>query len=307
MLRGEFSAPKMLYGNNRQEMTADELPKLVDALEASLREAGVVIPKAKLFKAQVSAIHYSKNFVLTDGSIPNTYLTELRRCNISTRMGFGETEYRNGGHDIRWQCKSLGCIFYDKLAEMGQEATMREQIKSFRLARQKPYEVLRFEVRLNKRPQIRAILQKAGFPVEQLTLGELFSERIAQAVLLHYIHKLECSYPPISPDEATTAPYRLFCQTAIDNPQASPRTLLANLGLSVLENAYNTRELRGLLGAKRRRAWDNLIGALKGMNLQGKKPSVFTLVKKGLNSFAPVKEVEFIAQTYKLTQRATDL
>jgi hypothetical protein len=107
---------------------------------------------------------------------------------------------------------------------------------------------LRFEVRLNKRPQIRAILQKAGFPVEQLTLGELFSERIAQAVLLHYIHKLECSYPPISPDEATTAPYRLFCQTAIDNPQASPRTLLANLGLSVLENAYNTRELEGYCG-----------------------------------------------------------
>jgi len=63
-LKIEFSAPKMLYGNNFDELTGENFYELIAELKEKLKIMGVVTTEDKLIDANISAIHYSKNIVL---------------------------------------------------------------------------------------------------------------------------------------------------------------------------------------------------------------------------------------------------
>ena len=69
-LKIEFSAPKMLFGNNFDELTDSDFPNLLTKLKRTLKEMGVFILEDHLTSAPVSAIHFSKNIPLTDYTIP---------------------------------------------------------------------------------------------------------------------------------------------------------------------------------------------------------------------------------------------
>src|SRR5437762_13708320 len=65
-LRIEFSAPKLVLGNNFDELRSRDFEHVLAALHRSLGEMGIGIAEDTLRAARVSAIHYSKNIAFTD-------------------------------------------------------------------------------------------------------------------------------------------------------------------------------------------------------------------------------------------------
>ena len=52
------------------------------------------------------------------------------------------------------------------------------------------------EVRLGKRQKLKQILSNVGLTIEP-TFKNLFSQEVAQKVLLHYLTEIESNYPPL--------------------------------------------------------------------------------------------------------------
>ena len=84
-------------------------------------------------------------------------------------MDVNQTDYRNEGHSYKWHCNSYEVVFYDKIKDL-EKAKQSEkraiekdsalQLNLFpRFARRKKFEILRMEVRLNKRQKIKQLLQ----------------------------------------------------------------------------------------------------------------------------------------------------
>ena len=123
---------------------------------------GVIVDPSLLAAAPISAIHYSKNIPLTDGSTPYHYINKIKEANIQLNLDTNQTDYRNEGHSYKWHCNSYEVVFYDKIKDLEKakqsdkraiEKDSALQLNFFpRFAqRKKKLEILRIEVRLNNR------------------------------------------------------------------------------------------------------------------------------------------------------------
>ena len=60
----QFSAPKLLYKNNIDELSDSQFEEVVEALRDRLDRMGVIIASENLKNATVTTVHYSKNIEL---------------------------------------------------------------------------------------------------------------------------------------------------------------------------------------------------------------------------------------------------
>src|SRR3990172_5745544 len=81
-LKVEFSVPKLLHGNNFDEVEETNFEEIIQILDKVLREMGVYVLGRYLIEAPVSVIHFSKNIPLTDYSTPYTYLEKIKKCDV---------------------------------------------------------------------------------------------------------------------------------------------------------------------------------------------------------------------------------
>lgn len=88
---------------------------------------GVITTLESLQEAPVSAVHYSKNICLTDGSTPHYYINKIKEANIQVSLDTNQMDYRNEGHSYKWHANSYEVAFYDKIRalEKGQVSTKR--------------------------------------------------------------------------------------------------------------------------------------------------------------------------------------
>jgi hypothetical protein len=129
--------------------------------------------------APVSVIHYSKNIPLTDGTTPHYLISKIKEANISLALDVNQTDYRNDGHSYKWHSNSYEVAFYDKVKdlEMAKRTEKRAvendsviQLKLFEaFKKRKMFEVMRMEVRLNKRQKMEQLFRTLGIQSE-LTL-----------------------------------------------------------------------------------------------------------------------------------------
>lgn len=85
-LKIELSLPKLLFGNNFAELRFKDFATVVDQLVVKLANMGIVTTPESITQAPVSAIHYSKNICLTDGSTPNYYINKIKEANITLSL-----------------------------------------------------------------------------------------------------------------------------------------------------------------------------------------------------------------------------
>lgn len=199
-LRIEFSAPKLLLGNNFEELEEKDFKKLSVSLVMLLGEMGVVVNLQTLQQASVSAVHYSKNVILQ--STPcSTAISEIMKAKPLARMDTNQTDYRNGGYSYKFHTNDFELAFYDKVADLKQSKTSEkraiEKQNAFQLDLFEPLEksrmnVLRIEARLNTKRKIKQTLKKIGFSEDEaITFENLFKKSTAQKVLLHLMAELE--------------------------------------------------------------------------------------------------------------------
>ena len=290
----------LLFGNNFDELTDKDFPLVIEKLKTVLKEMGIGLFETSLINALVSSVHYSKNIALTDYTTPYTYLEQLTKLNINKRLDTNRTDFRNEGHSFKYRANSFEIVFYDKIKDL-QQAKVSEkraeekdnvlQLGLFDvLTQRKPLEVLRVEIRLNRRQKINQILKKIGKEIEP-TFINIFSQETAKAVLLYYIKEVEEAYPPLLIYQYDS-PKKFFENLLIANPEIKPTQALELTAFRALLDEIGVREYRQITKRYGSYYWYSLNKKMKRLG-KTNEISVFSLLREQITDFEPLKLLDF--------------
>lgn len=133
-LKIELSLPKLLFGNNFDELTENDFAPAVALLKSRLKEMGVMVWEHFLLNAPVSAIHYSKNIPLTDGTTPHYLISKIKQANIPLALDVNQTDYRELTQLLRSHAGNYGAltpIGLERMKELGEkESEIVRRLKS---------------------------------------------------------------------------------------------------------------------------------------------------------------------------------
>jgi hypothetical protein len=304
-LRIQFSAPKLVYGNNFDELLEDDVGLVYEKLFAGLKYYGIRLFKGidTLVNARVSTIHFAKNFPLTNYMTAYQAMTEVSRCDVSAWRDVSQSTYANNGHGFKTHSKYYELAFYDKIAEYNKgkrhqpifDTDLQLPLNLFNDKELvQPFEVIRMEARLNNSRTIKTALQKAGFNEKEVTLDKLCKKNISQAVLKQQLVDLYSRYPKISNAQAPDL-HSLFSELYVQNPNLSMATILSAVGMKALNQDAGTRKLKDIVGPK---GSPKLLRQVKKVNSElsykYSQPEVFQLLSKQLDRFEPVRIANFL-------------
>lgn len=304
-LRVQFSAPKLIYGNNFDELVEQDTEQLYQLLFEGLKYYGIRFFKGMdtVINARVASIHFAKNFPLTNYMTAHEAVTEIQKCDVTSWRDVSRSDYINNGHGFKTHSKYYELAFYDKMAEYNKgnrnqpvfDKDLQLHLNLFgdkELVR--PFEVLRMEARLNNPKTIKTALKKAGFEGTEVTFDNLLKKDISQAVLKQQLTELYSRYPKIS--EAKAADFHaLFSELYVQNPERSMATILSAVGLKALSKEHGTRKLKDIVGPHGSPA---LLRQAKKLNhelvYRFEQPEVFQLLNEQLDRFRPVRVRNFL-------------
>jgi hypothetical protein len=302
-LRVEFSAPKLVFGNNFDELETQDFAKVLAALHDSLVGMGIELSEGVLREAAVSAIHYSKNIAFTDYTTCSMVMSELGRIDLTKQLDLSHTTYRDEGRAIRYHANSFDVLFYDKRKDLerarysekrGIEQNYGAQLETlgrpFLLP--KELEVLRMEVRLGTRTKIRSVLRRVGVN-ETMSFENLFDAGIARGVLRHFWSQFRAHLPLL--DSGQHPEMLLASLASATGEKSRPGKLLQQLGAIVLVNSIGFRGARAVMSRHcGQRSWQRYKRDLKNFSLvQPIGFSTLNLVDKALSSFEPIRMKSF--------------
>lgn len=273
-IRIEFSAPKLLYKNNLDELTDSQFPAVVEALRDRLNRMGVVIAAKDLASADVIAVHYSKNVELRNGYTAQYVISELGKINLNKRFDLTRARYMNDGQSICAYTIAHSLIIYDKIADLTKDkrrAIDREQtpyqLSMFESLRD-THEILRLEVRLSQKRKLNALYKQLGF-AENPRFEDVFSAKKGKAVLMHYWDTMIAGNSLLVFAHSTTSK-DLLKQILLVQKKAKGKTAIFLTGLLLLAREGNgLRELRSILSKRMNmRSWYRLIVELKDITAE---------------------------------------
>jgi hypothetical protein len=296
----ELSLPKLVYGNNFDELEDKDFPEAVKRLMQVLTTMGIKVFTKTLETAPISLIHYSKNIPLTDGSTPHYLISKIKEANISLALDVDQTDYRNDGHCYKWHANTYEIAFYDKIHDLDKARTSDKraiendnaiQLNLFDTfqKRERP-EVLRMEVRLNQRQKMGKLFRDLGINTE-LIFRNLFSSTISQKILLHYLDEMESNRPRLL-DLKESNSKALLADFVINNPKLGLSKTFQVFGLKQALDKNTPRELRTMFGNCSQRSWYRLMAETKKFNLPATR-SPFGVIREHLTRFEPLKLVDF--------------
>jgi hypothetical protein len=299
LLKVELSLPKLLYGNNFNELQYKDFKTITSKLATTLTTMGIIVKAEDLADAPVLAIHYSKNIALTDGSTPYHYINKIKEANVRLSLDTNQTDYRNEGHSYKWHCNSYEVIFYDKIKDLekARQSNKRAMEKDNELQqhlfkmfeRRYKLEFLRMEVRLNKRAKIKLLFKILKIKAD-LTFKKLFKPAIAKKVLLHYLDELERNRSPLlnckAVDDKT-----FLAQLSFDNPTITPKQAMTLLGFKRALEAAPLRELKTIIGKNKPQSWYRLINDTKNIRLPNMH-NPFKEIRKCIEEFKTNKLIK---------------
>lgn len=269
-VRIEFSVPKLLLLNNLDEVTESDFSRIVNVLYDRLTEMGVVIPKSELKSANVSSVHYSKNIALTNGYTASYILSEINKIDLRKSFDFSKARFTNDGQSLYIHTTSHQFVLYDKIADLAKgkkRAIDKDQTiyqrSLFEQIDQSSTEVLRLEVRLNKKQKLKEVLAKFGQNQTPI-FSDIFSEKISKKIVVDYWNTLikANNLAVLSLDLKPKDLLQLLIRSEF---KAKPNRLLYLIGLHCLaRDGTGTRQLRSVLEKKSSdRSWYRISSDLK--------------------------------------------
>ena len=194
----ELSLPKLLYGNNLQEVCDQDFKPLVLKLREVLLEMGIKVSPKVLANAPIVRYHSCKNVILPKGVATQYVVSNVAKINFGARSGTGHTDYLNGGHCARFHYNDYEIAVYDKIADIRQmqfspkrsvDEESHRDFQNIDVEKLGNLQVLRLEVRLNNSKVLRRKLAKVGFLFEEgnpITFRDVFNSVIARKLNTHY-------------------------------------------------------------------------------------------------------------------------
>ncbi len=254
-LKIEYSVPKICFANNFDEVEDADLDASVRLLVVKLYDMGVIVAFDDLKNAHISAIHYSKNFVLKDGITCSMVLNELQKLDLSQRIDLGDERFSNGGQALHFHTKTRDIVFYDKIKELehakagGKKTIEKDHAIQMTLfddvLKPKGLEVLRMEVRLGKREEIKRTFRKVGLEVE-MNFRDLFKRDLSKKVLTYFWGQIEEAGYVL--DFKTEGVFEVAETMRMNYPKMKVKKMLELVGAMVLTKEGGARRMRDFLG-----------------------------------------------------------
>lgn len=293
----EFSAPKLLFGNNFDELKDSDFEALVIKLAKTLRNIGIEANSKDISSATVSRIHFGKNIILTDFTTASEIISELSKVNLTTRRHSDTRAYKNEGETLHFFNSSTGIAIYNKKKELQRskisEKTLIENDNYCQLDlldkfnNRKPFEVVRIETRYNNRRAIKGILGKVDHDSTDLSFRNLFSAKLAQNILIYEFKRIADSNIRLS-EALADGPEEFLRDLNANNPGAKPNQKLIALAIRELIKDTGCREIRNLVQATPTQ-WARIIKAVDGLEFTKHHEMAFDLVTNELNIFQQVR------------------
>lgn len=289
----EFSAPKLLFGNNFEEFIGDELHEVSKALSNHLKMMGILIRPSSIEQGKVATIHYGKNIPFTDYTTASQIISDLAKCDVTIRKQHNTRDFTNGGEALYFQTKTCGLVIYDKVRELkvSQSKCTRfeednqcqvhilDQIKN-------PFEVVRIEVRLSNRQIIRNTLNRCNLEFKEGRFCDLFSLNTAQAILLDaFVPFLAMQNKLLSTNSSFK---ELVVNLRRSNPNMALRNILMLVGLKALLSEIDFLEIRKIARATSGQ-WSRLNQFIREIKIGAQQQDSVALVEQHLKKFQPVK------------------
>jgi len=302
-LKVEFSAPKLLHGNNFDELDDSDFDLLVGKLSSLLREMGVEVYPYWIRKADVSKVDYSKNIILSDFWKSSMIINELQKIDMTKRLDIQHRDYRNSGHTVYYHCNSYELVFYDKIKDLQQskispkraldktgsiQLSLLDEIEKSK----KPVEVLRFEIRLGKRIKIKSLFNKLEIK-NDLTFQSIFNKSVSKSVLNYYWNEI---YSNISLAQIKDSDNLSVVQKILETKKMKPiKALGIVMALRIIQED-GAEELKKLF---KRHTSSNTFGSLKkdilSLNLpKNIKVQGLQQVNQQIDEFRSVKMAEYL-------------
>lgn len=295
-LRIEFSVPKLLYGNNFDEVRDDQFELVLETLKERLKEKGILLRRTKLEDVQLSKIDYSKNVVLEQFSSSRLILNELTKADMHLWLDLEAVKYRNAGYGIKYRNNGFELACYDKKKDLikGKLSDKKSEEKDNaiqldlleKLEHRNSVEVFRIEARLNSRQKIRQIFKKLGIQAEPV-FKDAFNSNYAQRVVQHFWVELEKGYKGLGymPD----TPSKLFTELAGRNPDKRLSVLLKAIGIKLILDELGVRGYRNLVSDFSDASWANSRKTINSLNIPQTYWSPLAQISKSIEEFKPVK------------------
>lgn len=297
-LKIELSLPKLMFGNNFNELRYKDMPPVIEKLQDVLHVMGVNVSTDALADAPVLGIHYAKNMLFTDGSTPYHYINKIKESWVPAVLDVNETDYRNNGHSYKLHCNSYELAFYDKIHDLEKaERSSKRAIEKDNdlqinllgtIRRKRKYEVLRMELRLNKRQKIKALFAQLGIKAP-LTFTKLCKPAIAKKLLLHYIDELARKRTPLLDYKAGNSK-ALLSELTINNPDLPPKQIFQLYGLKHALDYMTPREIAALFKHHNMRSWNRFISQA-GMITAPRVQNVFDILRVHVETFKAVNSL----------------
>jgi len=198
LLKIEFSAPKIIFNNNLEEVDENNFEELIKTLESRVFDMGVTITEENLRNADVSAFHPSKNIPLTGGYTSAFAIKELSKIDLNKKFDLNYTSFRNGGQSLQYYANSHSFVIYDKILDLKKPAgraidkdRTKQQLDLFQKigGRKEHLEILRLEVRLSDKRKMNSILNELGYP-KNPKFQDILNQTVCQKILNLYWHKM---------------------------------------------------------------------------------------------------------------------
>lgn len=294
-LRITFSASKLVFGNNFNELENRQLKWVCSHLAFRLKRMGIKIAPKVLEKATVVEIHYSKNFILTAHPIGETFalLRRIRKPSVFN-LDYKDYSYSSGQSFSLYQ-KEFAICFYDKKRESQKHRRFNHPLYADAWETPKNTEVLRMEVRCQTATIIKRKLGVLGLVMLMLgfaipdppTLESLFKTEIAREVLLHEFRTLRSCLPPIT---LTGSLADILHTVSIYNPKLTPAATLNAAVMIKLQNELgNEVAIRKALNISSSTTWCGRKLLLNSLKLPSAGTSnILDEIEQQLTKFTPI-------------------
>lgn len=192
-LKIQFSAPKLLFNNNLEELEEADFDMVVKTLSKKLADMGVRAWTYGIENAEVLSFHPSKNIPLNGGYTATFAIRELAKIDISKKFDVDVKNYRNNGQALQLYTNSHAIVLYDKINDLNKAKNRAidkdqtaQQLNIFEFIKEKQprLEILRLEIRFKKR-KMDEILKEIGYSSDPL-FKDIFKKDLCQKIVNLY-------------------------------------------------------------------------------------------------------------------------
>lgn len=304
VIRLEFSVPKLLYGNNIDEVTDSDFPLVTKLLRERLADLGVIVSEKTLREAKVSGFHPSKNIILDEGHTVSEVLQELSKVNLTQKMELTKQTFYNG-EALQFWSKSHSMTIYDKKRDYGKSkggATDKDKhvtTQSFLDALYLLPEILRIEVRLAETRKMNQVLDRIGHATNPNFVA-IFNSMLCQKIVEDYWKNL------VADDNrflfsAVSAPQNFLKLVRRYFPDIKQKQALYLVGL--LQAAKDEGGITGLRNTLNldKRSWYRLVEDLRSLDfLTEHEHEWINTIEAQISTFSPIQLSELCVKYCKV-------